>query len=159
MLLYASTRGHDTTLVRRCIFQLLPGIWRLVFHCAKRGIRKVDLWPRWLPCLFRVSSPVALRINSLPRPTRNNNTHMHTSTQTHTLIITPNTSRSVNSCRRRQRGYFMTGFLLHLPHLRLSACHNFTESLHLPLLPALLCSGSHANHANHSESTGTAQCP
>lgn len=65
--------------------------------------------------------------STLPRSTRNNthtHTDMHTSTQTHTLIITPNTTRSVNRCRRRrQRGYFMTGFLLHLPHLRLSACH------------------------------------
>lgn len=106
-LLYVSTQCvDDTTLVRQSIFQLLPGIKCRVFHRAEQVIRKVDLWSRWRPCLFYVSSPVALCINSLPSCDSKQHTHMHTSTQTHTLIITPNTSRSVNSCRRRQRGVF-----------------------------------------------------
>lgn len=86
-LLYVSSQCvDDTTLVRPSICQLLPGIWCRVIHRAEEVIRKVDLWSRWRPSLFRVSLPVALCINSLPRPTRNTThtfTHIYTNAYAH----------------------------------------------------------------------------
>lgn len=98
ILLCVSTQcSDDTTLVQRCMFQLLPGIWRSVFHRAKKGMRK--LISGLAGC--RASSACSrqsLCVSTLPRSTRNNtHTHMHTSTHKHTRSSSHQTQHAAST--------------------------------------------------------------
>lgn len=81
---------------------------------------------------------------------------MHASTHT---LITPNTNAQRQQllcrCRHHKRGFHdrISSSSSSSAPLRLSY---FTVSLHLPRLPAVLCSGS---YASHSENTGHVSMP
>lgn len=111
----------DSTLVQRCIINSYLEFCVHCFIVRRKGITKVELWSRWLPCLFCVLPPVAFAHQlSLVRLKTHTCTHLHK----HTRSSSHQTQRAASTVAAAAiKGYFMTGFLLHLPHLRLSACH------------------------------------